>query len=126
VKEMRNQRTKSYINFNEKGDTVSYNILKPGKDSISFRKDFYANNTIRLEEVQSRIDGAGIRKVYFENKVLRYYTELKNWKKDGVFEEYNDSGKLIKKGTYSEGKREGEWVNYLPDGSKQISHFKED
>lgn len=126
VKEMRNQRTKSYINFNEKGDTLSYNILKPGKDSISFRKDFYANNTIRLEEVQSRIDGAGIRKVYFENKVLRYYTELKNWKKDGVFEEYNDSGKLIKKGTYSEGKREGEWVNYLPDGSKQISHFKED
>lgn len=126
LKEWRNSLTKSNINFNEKGDTLSYNLLKPGKDSIIVYKTFYENNKVKVDEIKSKIDGNGTRKYYFENGKLRFYNTLKNWKKDGIYEEYNENGKLIKSGFYKEGKKEGEWITYLPDGHKELTYFKDD
>lgn len=126
VRDWRNALTKSYIHFSENGDTLSYNLLKPGKDSIAIRRDFFAGNIIRLDEKQSRINGNGIKRIYFEDGTLRFYQELKNWKKDGNYEEYNEFGKLIRKGDYIADKREGKWINFDSDGTEKISYFEND
>ena len=57
----------------------------------------------------------GLWKWYYESGNLKRQEEMRNGKGDGLYEELSDSAQVIVKGTYSEGKEEGEWLYEIND-----------
>ncbi len=62
---------------------------------------------------------------YFNNGSLRRESNFLKGQEDGDFVEYNDSEKVITKGEYSDGMKEGRWV-YQLDNYKSFGKYSDD
>ncbi|TND07191.1 MAG: morn variant repeat-containing protein [Bacteroidetes bacterium] len=132
----------SQLDMNVKGDTVLYENYSAGKfHGIQKRyengKCVYAamySDGSRNGEVNSyavtsgvlllrewftmdHVDSTLARYVNGYDKYFRRYD--RNGKLHGIYEEWNDNGKLLVRGTYVHGLKSGEWTVYYPEGQKK-------
>ncbi|MCC5917770.1 MAG: hypothetical protein JJU02_10655 [Cryomorphaceae bacterium] len=114
----------SFLNFNERGDTLNYSLLFTQGDSIRIRRQFYDENRVRVDRVQNLTTGAGSVSTYFENGQLQTRHAQINGESHGVYEKYDENGTLLTRGHFKEGKRHGKWITYSPDGTEEVSTFE--
>lgn len=125
LREERKPPTNSYVIFADNGDTLSYNLLFPEKDSIRQERQFYPGNRIKSDRHNNLITGVGFAKTYFENGQMQTAHELKDRASHGVYQRFDESGKLLVFGNFKNGARHGKWITFNPDGTETPSYFKE-
>lgn len=114
----------SYLTFSESSDTLAYNILLIQGDSIRIQKQFYSENRIQVDRKNNLVTGFGSVKTYFENGQLRTTHELRNKEEDGVYKKFDKNGRMLTLGHFKAGKRNGQWITYQADGSKDSAYFE--
>lgn len=125
IKNWRNPSRSSYMNIDEKGDTLSYNMLYTDSDSIRIERQFFAGNKLKVDRFNNFSTNSGYVKTYFENGQLQTSQELRRNKKEGVYQQFNENGKLVKTGHYKNDKQDGKWISYDKNGKESITQFKE-
>lgn len=116
--------SKTFINFNEEGDTLSYRLLSDNKDSLIINREFYSGNKLKSEKILNPNNGKSVQKKYFENSQLRFLIEEREHQREGIFKQYDLDGNLLEKGNYKAGKRHGKWVDFTYE-EPEISYFVE-
>lgn len=115
----------NHIHFSMKGDTLSYRLLAPSKDSIIVRRQFFDDNKLKSDRQHNLTTGGGYVKTYFENGKIQTSHELHDDKPHGVYQKFDENGKLLTTGHFKDGKRHGQWINYNENGQEEISYFKD-
>jgi len=110
--------TQEVVKIKEEG--VFQNGIKVGK-----WKYFYDNGKVSQEgEYNSKGKPIGEWRWYYESgKILREENYI-NGLYDGLITEYSDSGKIVMKGMFSEGLKQGEWFYEIGD-YKEIGNYKD-
>ncbi len=125
LKEMQNYSDKTSLFLAATGDTLSSNLLYTKTDSILISRQFYAGNRLRNVHETNLVTGEGEAISYFENGQMRTFHQMKNNEPNGVYELYDETGKLLTRGHFKARKRDGEWINFGVNGKDEILHYKE-
>ncbi|WP_026450328.1 toxin-antitoxin system YwqK family antitoxin [Aequorivita capsosiphonis] len=125
LKELQNYSNNTSLHLEATGDTLSSNLLSIRKDTIRISKSFYSGNRLRnVREINLRT-GEGESKAYFENGQMRTFHQMKDDEPNGVYELYDEAGKLLTRGHFKSRKRDGEWINFNVNGKDEILHYNE-
>lgn len=125
LKETQNYSNNTSLHLEVTGDTLSSNLLIIKTDSIRISKSFYSGNKLRNHRAINLATGEGEARAYFENGQLRTFHQMKNDEPNGVYELYDESGKLLTRGYFKARKRDGEWINFNVNGKDEILNYKD-
>ncbi len=123
LKSRREPTLGNYINMWPNGDTSYLNFLDTKKDSIKIERRFREGNILESQRKNNLTTGIGEIKTYHENGQVKTLHELKNNKPDGLFNSFDDDGKLLISGYFQKGNRHGKWIKYNENGDTEISQF---
>lgn len=125
LKGMQNYSNNTYLQLSSTGDTLSSNLLRIKTDSIRITRSFYPKNRLRNHREINLRTGKGEAKAYLENGQMRTFHEMKNDEPNGVYELYDETGKLLTRGHFKERKRDGEWINFDANEKEEILQYKD-
>lgn len=80
------------------------------------------NKEVKLEKIDKNTDLAFV----FSNGNLVEKGLLKNGKREGVWQSFNERGTLIAEASFVNGKKDGVWVIYDRTDVKYVLHYKND
>lgn len=124
LKSMREPILNNSISLWDNGDTSNFNFLYANGDSIKVERQFYEGNILRLYRKNNLTTGFGEAKTYFKNGQLQTRSEQKDGKSHGLYQQFNESGRMLYSGFSKDGKRHGQWINYNENGETEISLFE--
>lgn len=134
-----------YKEFNEAGTLLKSGYFSLGSpqgkwqyfyaDSMLWKEEFVSNDTTYLlsyfnsdsAHTQTVINGNGVVNTFYSFGGLKESYAFKNGLRDGPFFENLASGQTSISGSFSTGKKQGDWIFYFSDGSiEKKQGFKQD
>jgi antitoxin component YwqK of YwqJK toxin-antitoxin module len=118
--------SKNYVNDVLDGKYILYNQNGEEKVDIEYKMGIPFNVIVLKDNLNNVLepgtlkDGNGTLKYYDKDGKLSKFETYKNGTKDGLTEEYNTSnGKVILRGTFTNGKKNNDWEYFKSDGTKE-------
>ncbi|MGB3922872.1 MAG: hypothetical protein WBL00_02960 [Bacteroidales bacterium] len=134
-----------WVFYDQAGDTIekiSYLLGKRNGDSLKYKKDPVYGNYLFSSELYAGDRKEGLAKIYFPDGKIKQTIPYSDSKKDGLSREYNHDGKIIALLEYNNdflisrerinytdasGMKQGEWLDFYPDGSRHIErNYRDD
>ncbi|HDR05054.1 MAG TPA: toxin-antitoxin system YwqK family antitoxin [Candidatus Marinimicrobia bacterium] len=99
---------------------------KPSGSRQGLWTRFYNNGNKESEGAFENGTMVGEWKFWHENGKLSLHQFYWAGNPHGTHRRWDESGELIEKGLYSQGKKEGQWTIYLPNGEYQSGYYRND
>ena len=134
-----------WVFYDQAGDTIekiSYLLGKRNGYSLKYKKDPVYGNYLFSSELYAGDRKEGLAKIYFPDGKIKQTIPYSDSKKDGLSREYNHDGKIIALLEYNNdflisrerinytdasGMKQGEWLDFYPDGSRHIErNYRDD
>jgi hypothetical protein len=97
-------------------DDNTFSIMKD--DSLNITIELYENGIVKNLITENKfLENSGINISYFSNGLVKEFFSTKDRKRHGEYLLYNNSGKILKKSNYIEGKKNGDTFEFFYDKS---------
>ena len=134
-----------WVFYDQTGDItekISYLLGKRNGYSVRYQKDQVNGLYVYSEELYAGDKKEGVARIYFPSGKIKQTIPYVNGRKDGLSREYDREGKIITLLEYNNdflisrerinhtdasGMKQGEWMDFYPDGSKKTErNYRDD
>lgn len=116
----------TYLFLDKSGDTTKYSVLLTSEDSIRLSRKFYSENRLKYEHRKNLSTGKYEKLFYHLNGQLNIKLESKGENYLEEFVKYDSLGKVLERGQYLNGKKQGEWFSYNSNGQTDVYYYNND